>query len=89
MGLEGGSVICPAGTGTWARVDEPRSLSFKAARDEEVESGDLTGLESVVAEKDVRRGARATREYRKDIARMRVRSEVEIPGRRGDVAVSL
>jgi hypothetical protein len=89
MGLEGEEWDLPCGNRDLASVDEPRSLSFKAARDEEVESDDLTGLERVVAERDIRRGARATWEYRKDIARMRVRSKVEIPGSRGDVAVSL
>ena len=43
-------------------VDGPRSLSFNAARHDDVEKDEVAGLETRMAEKDVRRGVRATRE---------------------------
>lgn len=65
----------------WGRLDEPRSLSLKAGRCEEVENDEVAGRESRVAQKDVRRGARATRVQRKDMAMSELGDEIRVNNR--------
>jgi hypothetical protein len=57
--------------------NEPLSLSFKAARCREVENEDVAGLESLVVKRDVRRGGRAMRVKRKDMARAEIWNSTE------------